>query len=437
MGTLKNTAARRWLAVGTGVGVEIGEDRLNVAIVRARPAGPAVVAVKTIERFRERPAAEWGAEYAAFLREHKAAHLPAFAILPRREVILRVLNLAGVPPREFAAAIALQIDSLHPYGEDEAVHEWLRLEGGSALVAIVRRAVLEEYTRLFTEAGVRLAALTLSASVLRSGLRLYGAPPSSGFITLVDSEQGIEAYGESDARPVFSAAFDVPPGRALPLAVAELRLPAETQPAPLSALLPRPRTAPADFDLERWAFPYSAALAGACALFARPLNLLPAPQRAATSRLRYAPTAALVVLLAACVAALAAVKPVENRRYMEALSRELAAVEPEARKAASLDGAISGTRARSRLIDSYRRRSQADLDTLLELTRILQPPAYLEQIELNRNRAILGGVSDQAAALLKLIDESPRFSGSEFTIPLARVPAGEKFRLQAAREAAE
>jgi general secretion pathway protein L len=182
---------------------------------------------------------------------------------------------------------------------------------------------------------------------------------------------------------------------------------------------------------------YSAGLAGACPLLARPLNLLPSAERAATSRLRYVPTAALLVLLALCAVALAAVKPIENRRYMEALSRELAGVEPEARKAAALDAALNAARARSRLIDAYRRRSQADLDTLLELTRTLQPPAFLEQVELTRNRAILGGVSGEAAALLKLIDESPRFSGSEFTIPLARVPDGERFRLQATREGAE
>ena len=59
---------QRALVFGTGLGIAIGERNLEAAIVRARPSGATLVAATTIADFRNRPAAEWGAELRAFLR---------------------------------------------------------------------------------------------------------------------------------------------------------------------------------------------------------------------------------------------------------------------------------------------------------------------------------------------------------------------------------
>jgi Tfp pilus assembly protein PilN len=183
--------------------------------------------------------------------------------------------------------------------------------------------------------------------------------------------------------------------------------------------------------------PYAAAIAGACPLLAHPVNLVPAALRSSTSRIRYIPTAVLGVVLLAAATALLAVKPVEYRKYMDALAREIARLEPEARKADALDRSIAATRARSQLIDSFRRRSHHDLDTLQELTKMLEPPAFVEQLELTRTTVTIGGQTPQSATLLKLLDDSPSFRGSEFTVPIARANNGDVFRVRAAREGAE
>ena len=65
-------AYRKWLAFGTGVGIELGDRDLNVVIVHVRPNGARVVATQVIERYAERPATEWGAEYSAFLQRNAA-----------------------------------------------------------------------------------------------------------------------------------------------------------------------------------------------------------------------------------------------------------------------------------------------------------------------------------------------------------------------------
>jgi len=433
--TIRNPELRKWLAIGTGVGLEVGQRDLRVTVARVRPSGVKVLGATVIENFRQRPAAEWGAEYAAFLNRLGAGHLAATVLLPRRDVIVRPLALPGVANRDLAAAIGFQIDALHPYPEEEAAWVWSRLDGSeSVLIGIVRRELIAQQVSLFAEAGVKVAAFTFSAAVLYSVLRLLGAPPAGGFLALRETEDGLEAYGESQARPVFSAEFPASRERAAAMAAAELRLPADSEPLEAAELLPRPKTFPEGFDLSLQTLSYAAALAGACPRLALPLNLLPAEHRAAGSRAVYVPTLVLLVLLAAVSAGLAMISPIEDRRYLAALRAEIARLEPEARKAAQLDQAIQATRARARLLDDFRRRSKADLDLLAELTRLLAPPTWLNQLEITRDSVTVAGDAEQAAGLLKLLDESPLLANSEFTMPIARVGQAEAFRIRSLRE---
>ena len=427
---------RKWLAIGSGVGVEIGAEDLSVVVARVRPSGVRVLGAQTIARFRQRPAAEWGAEYAEFLKRLGASHLSATVLLPRRDLIVRQLTLPGVASRDLDAAIRFQLDSLHPYGEEEAAYAWCRIgPGGAALIAILRREVLERTVELFSEAGVKVAAFTFTAAAIRSGVRLLAAPPE-GFLTWTEHEGGLEMYGESPARPVFSAAFDLPYERAASLAAAELRLPAGTEPRELAALLPTPGAVPEGFDVSRSTLAYAAALAGACPRLALPLNLLPAEHRVSSSRAMFIPAAALTLSLVAGLIALGSITPIEDRKYLAALESEIARLEPRARKAGELDRSIEKTRARTQLLDAFRGRSKADMDVLADLTKLLPPPAWLSSMDLTRTSLMLAGEAEQAAPLLKRFDNSSLFQNSEFIVPIGKSGALEVFRIRTGREGA-
>jgi hypothetical protein len=426
-------AMRKWLAIGSGVGLEIGDEDLRVTMVRVRPSGTRVLGAATIARFRERPAAEWGAIYHDFLKRLGGSHMSATVVLPRRDLIVRPLALAGVPDRDLASAIQLQIDSLHPYGEDEAAWSWARVgDKGSVLIAIVHRATLERYISLFAEAGVKVAGFTASAAALHGAVRLLAQPPAA-FLGLADGPGGLEAYGESETRAAFSATFDMPRERAAALAAAELRLPAESGARELADLLPRPRSAPPEYDLGQDTLAYAAALAAACPLLSLPVNLLPPKHRTSSSRAMFIPSAALAALLAACVAALASIHPIEDRKYLGALEREIHKLEPLERRANALDRSIDRTRARARLLDAFRSRTKVDLDALLEIDKLLPPPAFLTSLEMNEAALVLNGRAEQAAPLLKTLDGSPRFQGSEFTVPIARAGNTDVFRIHSSR----
>ncbi len=365
------------------------------------------------------------------------SHLAATVMLRREDVIVRQVVLPGVAKSDLAGAVELQLETLHPYGEDEVRSDWTRLGDSSTIeVVIVRRNVIEKFSGLFAEAGIRIASFTCSSASIYSALRLVSTPAPDGFAALYQQPAGWEAYGESPSRPVFSAVFDGDGSRAGALALAELRLPPETEVHPLSEVLPVPKAAPPDTDLPRMARAYATALAGACPWLALPLNLLPQEQRSTTSRLIFVPSIVLGVLLIVTVAAMALVTPVEDRTYAKAMEAEIARLQPAANRVATLSREIEADRARTLLLDSIRRRTRFDLDALADLTRTLQPPTWLNGLEVTRKSVSITGETDQAAVLLKLIDNSPMFQNSEFTLPPVRVQSGETFRIRSQREGA-
>ena len=159
-------ALRKWLSFGTGVGIEVGPQDLTVSVVRARPSGAELLDSRTIAGFRERPAVEWGREYADFVKKFSAGHIAAVVMVPRSEVIVRTMPFPAVGDEELEAAIGFQLDTLHPYAEDDAVPAFARLDGTQVLIGVLRRQKFEAYQTSFTEAGIKVGSFTFSAAAI-------------------------------------------------------------------------------------------------------------------------------------------------------------------------------------------------------------------------------------------------------------------------------
>lgn len=428
----------KWFAFGTGVGIEIGREDATITVARVRPSGVTVLGELIIRKFRETPASEWGAEYSSFLKKLGAGYLAATVLLPRDEVMVRQIPMPGVSDRDLAAAVRFEIDSLNPYSEEEALFQWARIgKTSSVLIGITRRSVLEHYTTLFAQAGVKVAEFTFSAPAIYSAVRMLVKPPADGFVVLEESDEELEVYGESGTRPLFSARVDPPVDRARVLAISELRLPPETEPVALRDALPKPLATPADYDLEKASLSYASALAGACLLRPLAVNLLPREQRQSSSRMHYVPVIALASLLLILSGLLLAYPKYADRRYLGFLQFELHRLEPEAGKAMSLDRQTATTRNRAQILDSFRRRTKEDLDAFAELTKALPAPTWLNSMTLTRDSLTISGETDQAATLLKILDSSRQFKNSSFAIPIARGGGGgESFSIRAVRQGA-
>ena len=404
---------RKLLAFGSGIGIEISGSSLEVVATRVRPSKITVLGRTVIENFATRPAGEWGVEYARFVKSLGIAHLAATILLPRREVIVRQVSLPGVAAKDLEGAIRFQLDSLHPYGEEEVDWGWSPLGFGVVMVGIVRREVVERYHRIFMEAGVPVASFTFSAAAMHAAIRLNGNGHGNGFVALGRSATGaVEVYGESQAKPVFSAEFSLPAARAAGLALAELRLPPETEPVKLEDILPKPFINPVENDLSRNALPYATALAGACPRLAPSANVLPADRRRANSRAALIPTLILGVLVLLAAGAVVGWQNYSEHKYLRELNAEIAKIEPLARRAETLDREIAKARAQAQLLDRFRSQTRDDMDALNELTRIIKPPTWTNGVDLTRDSVRIAGQAQQASPLVGILDSSPLFGNS-------------------------
>jgi Tfp pilus assembly protein PilN len=441
---------KKWLAFGSGVGIQIagpkGAESLHISAVRVRPSGARVRGGFTIEDLPHRPAAEWGADYAAFSKKLQLRGVPAVALLPRHAVIVRPLALPGVSDKDLDTAVRFQLEGLHPYNEEDVYFSWARLGRTSAvLVAIARKETVDRYAALFEEAGIKVSLFTCSAAAIYSALRLYGTTPGtkpgtapSGELLAWDSTdsrpqteprpsasgtEGLEIYGESASRPAFSASFDVEPTRARALAVAEMRADPTLELKPLAEVLG------ADPPL-----PYAAALLSACPRRALPLNLLPPERREFTSPLRWALPSALALLVLLIAGGFAALPRYESRQYLATLEAQIAQVNPQAARSAQLDKQIETVRRRTQVLDNFRRQSKSNIDALAELTKILPPPTWLNLTEISPRQILIAGETDQAEPLLKTLDASPLFEGSEFQGAPMRTAVAWLFRIRTNRK---
>lgn len=412
---------RRALAFGTGFGIAIGERNLEAAIVRARPSGATPVAGTTIQDFRNRPAAEWGAELMRFVNRAGGSRLAATVLLPRNEVVVRTLSLPGVADRDAASAIELQIDTLHPWGDAEVAWAWSRVGQGDLMVGLARKDLLASYETLFAEAGIAIAAITFSPAVIHAALRIWHTTPNPVLCFCSEENGRVEVYGESPARGAFSAEFAFAAGRAAAMARAELRIAPDYPMRRLAEILPGSPSA-------EWSgnpLAYAAALAGSAPRVARFANLLPAERRASHDRVQYLIPAALGVLLViALLTAYLIVPAVGQRSYRNELERASKRLEPSAEHARRLEREIGQDTGRVRLLDEIRRRPQDDLEVLNELTRILPPTVWTNAVEIHPDSVTIAGEADQAAPLLKVLDSSPLFQNSEFILSVTRSAQG-------------
>jgi general secretion pathway protein L len=163
-------------------------------------------------------------------------------------------------------------------------------------------------------------------------------------------------------------------------------------------------------------------------------NLLPAELRSTGSRLIFVPTVILATVLGALLVLIAAQNSYYRSRYLETVNSEIRRLEPVANRAGALDKSADTARKKAKMLDDFRRRSKEDMDAISELTNLLAPPAWVTQLDITRNSIGIGGEAEQAAPLIKQIDNSKLFENSEFTMPIARVANGEAFRIRASRE---
>ncbi len=431
---------RRILQSGTGLAIAIQNGQLDVMVARVRPSGIRLVGWKRFESVMERPAATVGGEILQFLRELGAAHLAAHVLLPRDATIVRTVQLPGVPDKDLNSALDLQMESLHPYCDKPVSYGATRLgKSSSVLVGICPEDLVEKWVAFFTEAGIKLSALRITADVFHHAVRVLRTPPE-GFLSRMPLDgEAVELYGESPARPVYSALLYAPPAHAIERAYSELRLDAGDVPGAvldteLESLLAGPDTQE-QAEIARQHLPLYAMAIGAAGHFPLPsVNLLAPELRKGSNWGLVLPSLVLAVVLSLMVLGVWLQQSWLAREYAQRLQSEISLLERQVAAGLRMDEEGERLQLRMQHLKEFRQRTPRDLQALLELTTAIPESAWVTQLELTPEQVTLAGEASQAGELLRLLDGSQVFSGSSFSMPLQRTGEVELFRIQSNRE---
>jgi Tfp pilus assembly protein PilN len=202
----------------------------------------------------------------------------------------------------------------------------------------------------------------------------------------------------------------------------------------LEDVLPKPAVNPVENDLARNARPYATALAGACPWLAPSANLLAPGQRQASSRAVFIPTVVLAAILLLVAGAVVAYNSYADRKYLASIEAEIAKVAPVAKHADDLDLQIQQARQHAVLLDQFRNLTRQDLDALNELTRLIEPPAWVNSTALTRDSVLISGEAPQAGPLIKILDSSPLFENSAMQQTGKTQSGGESFQIRSTRK---
>lgn len=452
---------RKFLPRRTGCGIAVRGDDLVVAVVRTGGHGVEVLGRAELRSFRERPPAEWGAEYARLLNDVGQSHLTATLAMPRSEVVFRVLSLPPMGRSDLAQAIELQLHDLHPYG-DTPVYKSFRPIGGATgrssqhvAVAICEAPRVDAYVRRLSEAGIAVAGCTVSADALRAATEHVVEAGHAPFLLADRHGSSLEVCGVSEDVPFLSASLHldgVALDGALRLAREGLSVSADRSVAlaflgagkadsalpgievvPVEALVTAPAREVEEFDLEQDAVAMGAAMLSAESRSGLGLNLVPRSARKRTSVAPLLPRLALGGALAVLALLLAILPPIQDWRYAERLRREAARLEVSA---AARDGDASDLAAlqqRYRWLLERRDRIRSDLDAIREISEILPDSAWLTALRLEQDKAVLTGLAADADPLLSLLSSSPLLERARFARSPIRSDRGEQFQIEAQR----
>jgi Tfp pilus assembly protein PilN len=179
---------------------------------------------------------------------------------------------------------------------------------------------------------------------------------------------------------------------------------------------------------------FLAALAVADARGALPLDLLPVPLRPRRLTRGQILTAGLVAATIVLAVTAAIVPGYRETQRLAAVNEQIARLDAEVRTVEQTLKDVERKRRLLKTIETVEATSIRALPVLRELTDTMPNDAWLTLLALDLKGVELTGQANAAAALIPLLENSPRFERVEFSSPVTRGRDREQFRIRAAWE---
>jgi Tfp pilus assembly protein PilN len=386
--------------------------------------------------------------------------------LPRREVIVRHLQLPAAAQKSLDSVLTLQLGLYKPSDDedfcwDAAVGAANKDEQLAVSLAFVPRTRVQDLIVALRDAGYAPSRLTTAQfSTLDWVLRGRNPKASPGLMVVQSRGPEVELAIIDEGRCVLSRSFGAANPEAVALQVRQsLATLRSARTEPFTILIAGPgseawRDSLADLGtVERLSYfcqaeevsetvearetgteEYWGAIALALDGFSWTgdyrLNLIPRELRAARRRWRNAPLIALLVLDVLLLGALVARKPIQQRLLLRRYEHEIEQVQRSAEKIALQRAKSEKIEQRLTTLRDFQEHGRKPLDALSDVAQKLPPEAWVSNFTCRQGNVELVGTAKSASALLPALKASNELDDVQFAGALTRDSAGERFRMQ-------
>lgn len=459
----------------TGIGIELrGEDML-ISALQSNFSRGVFTHFKRIAKYESRDREELKHEVDLFFKSNGLEKNSIVLGLPRRDIVLRHLDFPAEVADNLKQVVQYQVQSFEPTEEDKFYFDHILLDGNGSgkklrvLIAMARKALLDDRLKLLLDLGIRPVAVTGSSMALCNifmqnrtdthdkTFMLADLNPSG--IELLALQQGSLVYSREMPKESHQSWKDLILGEIDEAASAMRMEPedslekivltgesSETAYEELKASLPDCGLLKEWISIEQPAenksrIPEAAASLGLAytGIVRKPsikMNLLPAALRMHQARWAYAPAAVLGLAVIALLIALGFHRMVQDRMLIGKLDQEIESLKARVAEVQAIRDQVTAVEERILSIRKLIGQRDMNLEILRELTTLLPSDTYLT-VYSNRNGTIqLNGVSGSAPDLIPNLEKSPLLKDIESKGPIFKdaQTGKDRFNIQAKLE---
>jgi Tfp pilus assembly protein PilN len=430
----------------TGIGIELRGEDILIASLQGNFSGGTFTHFKRIAGYRFRPQEDVRREINQFFRSNGLNKDSIVLGIPRKDVVLRYLDLPLEVKDDLKQVVQYQVQSFEPTDDDTYYHDYVLLNEQpgqkkiSILLILVRKSVLDGHLRLLknfeispiavVNSSMGLANLLLQnaedsanktyilADLCPSGLELLALRHGSLAYSREAAKEEGQGWGDLFIKEVNEAVSKIrlnPEGTLEKIILAgessdsaleeiKTQIPdCELLRKSLRLSVPVDNTA----HIQEAATVLGLAFTGMGQNLSIKANLIPSNVRSRQMRWAYIPAAILSLVILLLIAAMGFRQMAQNRILVSMLDKEIASRKAPVRKVQELKNQASDLEKKIKRIESLVTAKDRNLEILQELTTILPADTFLTSYN-NRDGSIqLRGLSGSSADLIPKLEKSP------------------------------
>ncbi len=430
----------------TSIGLELRGDDMLISSLQSNFSGGTFTHFKRFPNYRQYDLAALYREINAFFKSHGLSKDNVVLGIPRRDIVLRYLDLPAEVADNLKQVVQYQVQSFEPTEEDRFYYDYTLLNKNGAqkrlevLLVMIKRALLDDYLRFLRNLGIR-PSMVVGSSMGLANLFWQGqkefhdktfvlADSGTSSLELLALQRGAFVYSREVPKTEDQNWRDLILGE-VDEATSKMRMGSDdslekiilagesavSAHEELRILIPDCELIEksVQFDIPGENKPYLQEAASTLGLAytgmaRKPLirmNLLPDELREHQTRWAYVPTAIFGLAIIALLIGLGYHDMVQNKRLILKLDKEIQSLQAPVGRIQNLRNQANFLENRIKSFEDLFRKKDMNLEILRELTTILPADTYLSSYQYRDGKITLNGASNSSSDLVSKLDKSP------------------------------